>query len=185
MKYLIASDLHGSAVYTKRLLEAFEREVKNKEAERILLLGDLLYHGPRNELPEGYAPKEVTDMLNSYKNSILCVRGNCDAQVDQMVLEFPMMAEYALLEHRGHLVFATHGHSFHEHAMPPLKTGDYLLHGHTHVPANRVLSSGVVYLNPGSVSLPKEQSPHGYMLLSEEGIKWKNLEGEEYVCSTV
>ena len=106
MKYMIASDIHGSALFTRQLLERFRAE----GAHRLLLLGDLLYHGPRNDLPEGYAPKEVIRLLNSVKDRIFCVRGNCEAEVDQMVLEFPVLAEYALLEWNGHLIFATHGH---------------------------------------------------------------------------
>nr|WP_288274429.1 phosphodiesterase [uncultured Acidaminococcus sp.] len=118
MKWLIASDIHGSALFTRQLLERFRAE----GADRLLLLGDLLYHGPRNDLPEGYAPKEVIRLLNSVKDRIFCVRGNCEAEVDQMVLEFPVLAEYALLEWNGHLIFATHGHLQHpEPAAPPAR----------------------------------------------------------------
>ena len=106
MKWMIASDLHGSALYCKKMIEAFERE----GADRLLLLGDLLYHGPRNDLPEGYAPKEVIPLLNSLRPKLLCVRGNCDAEVDQMVLDFPILADYAVLPVGGRLVYATHGH---------------------------------------------------------------------------
>ncbi|MGN0506536.1 MAG: phosphodiesterase [Lachnospiraceae bacterium] len=180
MRYMIASDIHGSAFYCRKLFEAFDREREAKTADRMLLLGDLLYHGPRNDLPKEYAPKEVIAMLNERKDSLLCVRGNCEAEVDQMVLKFPVMADYCLLTHQEHLVFATHGHNHNERALPPLKAGDILLHGHTHVPANKVLDSGIVYWNPGSVSIPKENSPHGYMLLSEDTVVWKTLDGELY-----
>ena len=120
MKWLIASDIHGSALFTRQLLERFRAE----GADRLLLLGDLLYHGPRNDLPEGYAPKEVIRLLNSVKDRIFCVRGNCEAEVDQMVLEFPVLAEYALLEWNHHLIFVTHGHLYNTQNPPPLQPGD-------------------------------------------------------------
>lgn len=173
MKYLIASDLHGSAFYCRQLLEAYRRE----QADKMLLLGDILYHGPRNDLPREYQPKEVLSMLNGIKQEILCVRGNCDCEVDQMVLEFPILAEYCLLDLGSSLVFATHGHVFHEKNLPMLKPGDILLHGHTHVPACRqVGESGVWYLNPGSLSIPKEDSAHSYMTLENGTFTWKDLE---------
>ena len=175
MKWLIASDIHGSAIFCERLLEAFGRE----KADRLLLLGDLLYHGPRNDLPEGYAPKSVISLLNSVKDSIFCVRGNCEAEVDQMVLEFPVLAEYCLLETAGRTLFATHGHHYHLQAPPPVKEGDILLNGHTHIPAKDA-SKGFWYLNPGSVSLPKEGSPRAYMTLEDGVFLWKTLDGEEY-----
>ncbi len=176
MKWLIASDLHGSALYGRQLLEAFDRE----GAGRLLLLGDLLYHGPRNDLPGGYGPKEVIFMLNERKEQIFCVRGNCEAEVDQMVLGFPVMAEYCLLEAAGRLIFATHGHKYHLDAPPALGAGSVLLHGHTHVPAKTLTAAGWWYLNPGSVSIPKEDSPRGYMTLEEGVFCWKTLEGREY-----
>lgn len=175
MKWLIASDIHGSASCCEKLLAAFERE----NADRLLLLGDLLYHGPRNDLPEGYAPKQVISLLNAAKDKLFCVRGNCEAEVDQMVLEFPVLAEYCLLETEGRLVFATHGHHFNLQSPPALKSGDVLLHGHTHVPA-RDGSHGFWYLNPGSVSLPKESSPRSYMTLENGLFRWKELDGGEY-----
>ena len=127
MKLLIASDIHGSAYFCRKLLEAYERE----QAEKLILLGDILYHGPRNDLPKEYAPREVIRMLNERKQEILCVRGNCDTEVDQMVLEFPVLAEYGFLYERGRMIFLTHGHVFHEKNLPMLKKGDILLHGHT------------------------------------------------------
>ena len=175
MKWMIASDIHGSAFYCRQMLQAFARE----GAHRLLLLGDLLYHGPRNDLPQGYAPKEVIAQLSEVKGRVFCVQGNCEAEVDQMVLPFPVMADYCLLEQRGHLVFATHGHHYHLENPPLLQPGDVLLHGHTHVPA-KDSSLGFWYLNPGSVSLPKEGSPHGYMTLEEGEFRWKNLDGAEY-----
>ena len=172
MKWMIASDLHGSAHYCRKMLEAFERE----GADRLFLLGDLLYHGPRNDLPREYAPKEVIPLLNGKKEKLLCVRGNCDAEVDQMVLEFPVLADYAVLPVGQRLIYATHGHIYNMKNLPPLAPGDVLLHGHTHVPAWTEFGQGNLYLNPGSVSIPKENSPHSYMTLEGNTIQWKELE---------
>ena len=172
MKWMIASDLHGSAYYCRKMLEAFERE----GADRLFLLGDLLYHGPRNDLPREYAPKEVIPLLNGKKEKLLCVRGNCDAEVDQMVLEFPVLADYAALPVGQRLIYATHGHIYHVKNLPPLAPGDVLLHGHTHVPAWTEFGQGNLYLNPGSVSIPKENSPHSYMTLEGNTMQWKELE---------
>lgn len=172
MKWMIASDLHGSAYYCRKMLEAFERE----GADRLFLLGDLLYHGPRNDLPREYAPKEVIPLLNEKKEKLLCVRGNCDAEVDQMVLEFPVLADYAVLPVGQRLIYATHGHIYHVKNLPPLAPGDVLLHGHTHVPAWTEFGQGNLYLNPGSVSIPKEDSPHSYMTLEGNTMQWKELE---------
>ena len=172
MKWMIASDLHGSAYYCRKMLEAFERE----GADRLFLLGDLLYHGPRNDLPREYAPKEVIPLLNGKKEKLLCVRGNCDAEVDQMVLEFPVLADYAVLPVGQRLIYATHGHIYHVKNLPPLAPGDVLLHGHTHVPAWTEFGQGNLYLNPGSVSIPKENSPHSYMTQEGNTMQWKELE---------
>lgn len=171
---LVASDLHGSALYTEKLLAAFKRE----GADRLLLLGDILYHGPRNDLPEGYAPKEVIAMLNPLKDRILCVRGNCDAEVDQMVLSFPILSDIAVLALEEQVFYATHGHIYHPDALPPMGQGDILLYGHTHVPDWKRDRSGVLCCNPGSVSIPKEGSWHGCLLLSRRELVWKTLEGE-------
>ena len=172
MKLLIASDIHGAAGYCRDLLAAWDRE----GADRLLLLGDLLYHGPRNDLPPDYAPKEVIALLNARKNQIFCVRGNCDTEVDQMVLEFPVLADYAVLPVGRRLIYATHGHIYHVKNLPPLAPGDVLLHGHTHVPAWTEFGQGNLYLNPGSVSIPKENSPHSYMTLEGNTMQWKELE---------
>ena len=172
MKWMIASDLHGSAYYCRKMLEAFERE----GADRLFLLGDLLYHGPRNDLPREYAPKEVIPLLNGKKEKLLCVRGNCDAEVDQMVLEFPVLADYAVLPVGQRLIYATNGHIYHVKNLPPMAPGDVLLHGHTHVPAWTEFGQGNLYLNPGSVSIPKENSPHSYMTLEGNTMQWKELE---------
>lgn len=176
MKFMIASDIHGSAYYCKKMLDAFERE----EAERLILLGDILYHGPRNDLPKEYAPKKVIEMLNGIKDRVLCVRGNCDTEVDQMVLEFPILADYSILPMEEKLIYMTHGHTFHMQSLLPLQPGDILLHGHTHVPAWKQFGDENLYLNPGSVSIPKEDSPHGYMVIEGNQFVWKNLDGEIY-----
>lgn len=164
MKYMIASDIHGSAFYCRKLLEAFQASGAN----RLVLLGDILYHGPRNDLPKEYAPKEVLAMLNGYRDRIYCVRGNCDTEVDQMVLEFPVMADYALLVLDGVAIYATHGHVYHENHLPPMQKGDVLLHGHTHV-LRADQCGDITILNPGSVSIPKEGNPPTYAIL-EDGI---------------
>ena len=175
MKWMIASDIHGSAAYCQKLLAAFGRE----QADRLLLLGDLLYHGPRNDLPQGYAPKEVIAQLSGVKDKVFCVRGNCEAEVDQMVLPFPVLADYCLLEQKGRVIFATHGHHYNLENPPLLQPGDVLLHGHTHIPA-KDNSLGFWYLNPGSVSIPKENSPHSYMTLEDGQFLWKDLDGAVY-----
>ena len=173
MKILIASDLHGSAFWCRKLMEAWDRE----QPERVLLLGDLLYHGPRNDLPEDYNPKEVLTLLNRRKDRILCVRGNCDTEVDQMVLEFPILADYAWIAADGCQVFATHGHVYNTKNLPPLCAGEFLLHGHTHVPAWE--DHGTFrYYNPGSVSIPKGDSQPMYMMLEDGVFTWKTLDGE-------
>ena len=172
MKLMFASDIHGSALYCKQMLDAFARE----GAESLILLGDLLYHGPRNDLPDGYAPKEVITLLNDVSDRLLCVRGNCDTEVDQMVLNFPILADYAILYLDGHRVYLTHGHHFGEDNPPKLRDGDILIHGHTHVPACRD-KGGYLYLNPGSVSIPKENSVHGYMTFENGIFTWKDLDG--------
>ena len=168
---MIASDIHGSAYYCKKLIDAY----KSEQADKLLLLGDILYHGPRNDLPRDYNPKEVIAMLNPMKKELLCVRGNCDTEVDQMVLEFPILADYCFIELDGHTIFATHGHVHNPKNLPMLKDGDILLNGHTHIPANQNMGN-YTYMNPGSVSIPKEGSAHGYMVYDEKFI-WKDLDG--------
>ena len=175
MNIWIASDIHGSALYCRKLLDLAERQ----GADRLVLLGDLLYHGPRNDLPEGYDTKAVFAMLNGWKDRILCVRGNCDAEVDQMVLQFPIMADYALVEAEGVRIYATHGHLWNEERLPPAGAWSILLHGHTHVPACAA-HEGYAYLNPGSVSIPKENSRRGYMTLESGVFRWKDLSGETW-----
>ena len=172
MKWMIASDIHGSAYWCRKLIEKYKEE----QADRLILLGDLLYHGPRNDLPDEYAPKQVISMLNAMKDEILCVRGNCEAEVDQMVLDFPVLADYALLALDKRMIFFTHGHVYNESNVPPLKNGDILLHGHTHV-LKCIEHESYIYMNPGSVSIPKENSHHGYMTLENGKFLWKDFDG--------
>ena len=176
MKLMIASDIHGSAYYCRKLLEAYDRE----KAGRMVILGDILYHGPRNDLPKEYAPKEVIAMLNPRKKDLLCVRGNCDTEVDQMVLEFPILADYGFLYEKERMIFLTHGHVFNEKTLPMLGKGDILLHGHTHVPVCRE-HEDYIYMNPGSVSIPKENSAHSYMTYEDGLFQWKDLDGNVYM----
>lgn len=173
VKIMIASDIHGSEFYCKKLVEAYKRE----GADRLLLLGDILYHGPRNDLPEGYAPKKVIEILNGMRDELLCVRGNCDTEVDQMVLNFPILGDYAVLSAGDKLIYATHGHKFGKDNPPPLKGGDILLCGHTHIPECTDCGK-FTYLNTGSVSIPKENSWHGYILLENNEFIWKDFDGE-------
>ena len=176
MKLFIASDIHGSAYYCQKLIDAFHKE----NADRILLLGDILYHGPRNDLPRDYAPKEVIAMLNPLSDRIICVRGNCDGEVDDMVLDFPVLAEYAIISDcslGGNIIFATHGHHFNASKLPKLKNGDVLLHGHTHIPTFENVT-GIFVVNPGSVSIPKENSDHSYMIFENSEFVRKSLNGE-------
>ncbi len=172
MKLMIASDIHGSYFYCKKMLDAFECE----KADRLLLLGDILYHGPRNDLPEEYAPKKVIPALNEIKEKLLVVRGNCDTEVDQMVLEFPILADYCIIECGKKTVYATHGHKFGETTPPPMPKGSILLNGHTHVP-KCVDYEDYTYMNPGSVSIPKENSHHGYMIYENDTFLWKDFDG--------
>ena len=177
MKWMIASDIHGSALYCREMLERYDAE----RADRLLLLGDLLYHGPRNDLPDGYAPKEVAGLLNERAADLIAVRGNCEAEVDQMVLKFPVMAEYAILPAGKKMIYITHGHHACEASPPLLKAGDILLCGHTHVPVC-VPHETFVYMNPGSVSIPKDGSRRSYMTFDGETFLWKCLDsGDVYM----
>ncbi len=175
MKWFIASDIHGSAYYAKLMLDAFVRE----NADRMLLLGDILYHGPRNDLPLDYSPKTVISLLSPFSDLILSVRGNCDGEVDDMVLPFPVLAEYALIADetmRGNIIFATHGHHYNRDSLPSIKKGDVLLHGHTHIPTFDCVQ-GVYIINPGSVSIPKDNSKHSYMIFEGGVFTLKDLDG--------
>ncbi|MDE7163196.1 MAG: phosphodiesterase [Clostridia bacterium] len=167
MKLLIASDIHGSAKWCEKLVSAFDREGAN----RLVLLGDILYHGPRNPLPDEYSPKDVCAMLNPLANRITAVRGNCDSEVDQMVLDFNISSDYAEIWDGAVKITLSHGHR----PVPPLGAGDYYITGHTHVPLNCVEKEGYIHLNPGSVSLPKENSEHGYILYENGKFVFKAL----------
>ena len=160
MKIMIASDIHGSAYYLGKLLECMKKE----KPEKLLILGDVLYHGPRNDLPKGYEPKKVITMLNEIKDKILCVRGNCDTEVDQMVLDFPLLSDYSYVLADGLCIFATHGHKYSSENPPKLKAGDVLLCGHTHIPAAEQFGADNWYINPGSVSIPKNNSEKSYII---------------------
>lgn len=174
MKWFIASDIHGSMYYCKKMIDAYKKE----NANRMILLGDILYHGPRNDLPKEYNPKAVIDALNALKDEILCVRGNCDTEVDQMVLSFPILADYAVICEKDKLIYITHGHKYNENNLPPLQKGDILLHGHTHV-AKCTKHEDYTYINPGSASIPKENTHHGYMTLENGIFIWKDFDGNE------
>ena len=170
MKILIASDLHGSAYWCRRLMEEIEKE----QPDRIVLLGDLLYHGPRNDLPREYAPKQVIPILSSLKEKILAVRGNCEAEVDQMVLPFPCLADFSQLFVDGRLMHLTHGHHQNPQNLPPLPQGSVFLYGHTHVKFDQVVD-GIRCLNPGSVSIPKDGS-HSYLIYENGNFSFRILE---------
>ena len=173
MKIIIASDIHGSFYYVNRLIEEFNR----LNCDKLILLGDILYHGPRNDLPREYNPKKVINLLNQLKDKILCVRGNCDAEVDSMVLAFPVLTPNRKIKVDGKVWHLTHGHKYNLSALPPMKAGDILLHGHTHIPACET-RDGITYLNPGSVSIPKENSAHSYMIFENGVFTNKSLDGE-------
>lgn len=171
MKYVIASDIHGSADWCEKLLQSFAKE----NADKLVLLGDILYHGPRNDFPSGYSPKKVFAMLNAVKERILCVRGNCDSEVDQMVLQFPCLADYAVLDGGLCTLFATHGHLYNKDVPPLLGDKDVLLNGHFHTPEFSRMPTGY-YANCGSVALPKEGYPHSYIVYENGVFVWKDLE---------
>ena len=175
MKLMIASDLHGSLACVEALLTRMDEE----KPDKLLLLGDLLYHGPRNLLPSRYDTANVSKLLNERKDALLCVRGNCDTEVDQMVLEFPILSDSCLLCLDGITIFATHGHLFHRSSMPPFAPGDILLHGHTHIPENGVCGANRI-LNPGSVSIPKGGSKNSYMSYENGTFFWKTLDGNVF-----
>ncbi|MDO5401908.1 MAG: phosphodiesterase [Eubacteriales bacterium] len=174
-KLMIASDIHGSAYYCRKLLERFWEE----KPDRLVLLGDILYHGPRNDLPKEYAPKQVIELLNPLRNKIICVRGNCDTEVDQMVLDFNVLSEQAYLNFNDRSIVLAHGHKLDDKNIPALGNADVLLCGHTHVPKYEK-REGYIYMNPGSVSIPKENSAHSYMIL-EDKFCWKDLDGNIYM----
>lgn len=171
MKLMFASDIHGSELYCRRTLELYQEE----KADKLILLGDLLYHGPRNDLPEGYNPQGVIALLNEARSHLLCVRGNCDAEVDQMVLNFPILADYMTIYEAGCMWFITHGHIYNTENLPPLNPGDLLIHGHTHIQAMEPMGD-FIYINPGSVSIPKAGNAHSYMVYENREFTIKDLD---------
>lgn len=171
MKIIIASDLHGSNYYTAQLIE----KIHQLKADKLILLGDILYHGPRNDLPKDYSPKKVFSALNALDIPVVCVRGNCDAEVDQMVLNFDVLTPEVTLCECGFTMHLTHGHNFNIDNPPKnAKSGDVVLSGHTHVPLDEV-KEGVRFLNPGSLSIPKENSKHSFILLTEKGFEFLSV----------
>lgn len=175
MKFMFASDIHGSKKECEKLFTLFKEE----KADRLILLGDYLYHGPRNGIPEDYDPKVVAEILNQHKSEIFCVRGNCDSEVDQMMLEFPMMADYMILPlTQNKLAFVTHGHLYNTTNLPPLKTGDLIIHGHTHIPTVEK-NETYTYLNPGSVSFPKSEHGSSYIIYENEKFAIKTFDRQE------
>lgn len=171
MKYFVISDIHGSIYYLKKVMEIFEKD----EYDKLIILGDELYHGPRNPLPKEYSPKEVIELLNSFKDRIIAVRGNCDSEVDQMVLNYPIMSDYALLYLNGKRVYLTHGHIYNIEKPLPMSEGDILLYGHFHIPmAER--KDEIYFCNPGSISLPKNGSKNSFGILDEKSFVIKDLD---------
>lgn len=175
MNCLLISDIHGDILNLKRVLEFYEKY----NCEKILIMGDELYHGPRNSIPENYDPKEVAVTLNQYKDKIVACRGNCEAEVDQMLLEYPCMADYELTEVNGRRVMLSHGHLFNEDCLPRLPFEIYIS-GHTHIPVLEKRDNGIVFVNPGSITFPKNDTPKCFGVMSEEKITIYTLEGEVY-----
>lgn len=174
MKLLIASDIHGDLDSAKLVFSAFEKEC----CDKIILLGDLLYHGPRNDLPKSYAPKEVISLLNQNKSNIIAVRGNCDTEVDQMVLNFPILADYLCLHTDNLTMYLTHGHKYNIDSPLAFCRGDILLHGHTHIPTCKEFGESNLYLNPGSPSIPKGGYPGSYMIYENRCFTVKDFDGK-------
>ncbi|MGF1694984.1 phosphodiesterase [Vibrio lamellibrachiae] len=174
MELFFASDLHGSLPATQRVLEKFEQS----GADTLVLLGDVLNHGPRNPIPEGYAPADVATLLNQYADSIIAVRGNCDSEVDQMLLSFPMMTDYTwLLLESGQRMFITHGHLYNSTKRPPLKINDLMAFGHTHIPVAEK-DDGIILFNPGSVTFPRDGHPASYGLYSDGELQVISFSGD-------
>ena len=175
MKIFFISDIHGSLFYLKKSLEEFKKE----KADYIIILGDQLYHGARNPLPIDYNPKEVAQLLNEFSDRIIAVRGNCDSEVDEMVLEFPIMSTYSTILYNGRRLFLTHGHIYNENNLPKLKEGDAIIYGHTHIP--KLEKKGNTYIiNPGSITFPKENNPNSYGILENNTFKIKDFQGNVF-----
>lgn len=175
MTFIICSDIHGDLLGARAAVSAFERE----RADKLIILGDLLYHGPRNNLPNNYSPKEVIELLNANRDNIIAVRGNCDAEVDQMVLNFPITSEFAEIFADGKTFVLTHGHRVDLDNPPPLKRGDFLLCGHTHIPKIQKFGNDNTYVNPGSISIPKDNFPRTYMLYKDGEFTLRDIENNQ------
>ena len=173
MKLLICSDIHGDADSAAALIQRLEKDA----ADKIIILGDIIYHGPRNDLPNGYAPKKVISALSALSEKIIAVRGNCDTEVDQMVLPFPILSDYSYVLVDGLTFLLTHGHKLSPENPPPMASGTILLGGHTHIPKIEDISNGCIYVNPGSVSLPKENNPKTYAVYENRNLTIKKLDG--------
>ncbi len=175
MKLFIASDIHGSAHYTRLMLDLYGHEM----ADRIVLLGDILYHGPRNELPKDYSPKTVAAILNEYSDRIISVRGNCEAEVDSLMLDFPVTPDYGVIFDGSRLLYLSHGHR----DIPKLPAGSAYITGHTHIPHD-FSENGVQFINPGSVSIPKNNTPHSVCIYENGIFSWIDLlTGKPYSIS--
>lgn len=175
MKLFFISDIHGSSYYLSKFLERYREE----EGDYLIILGDILYHGARNDLPRGYNPKEVIALLNKYSHEIIAVRGNCDSEVDEMVLEFPIRADYSNILYGDRRIFLTHGHIYNEDEMPSLKEGDIFFYGHSHLPRAEK-KDGIYFLNPGSISLAKGGNPNSYGVLEDELFTIRDLDGNRF-----
>lgn len=175
MKLFFISDIHGSLYFLKKALDIYEKE----KADYLVILGDELYHGARNPLPKDYNPKEVAEILNTYKDKIIAVRGNCESEVDQMVLKYPVMSDYSIILYNNRRLFLTHGHLYNKDNMPNISDEDVLIYGHTHVPVAEKVNNKYV-INPGSITFPKENTPHCYGILENDTFKINTLDGDTF-----
>lgn len=175
MKLMIISDIHGAW----KDLEIALNQMDKEGADQLVILGDILYHGPRNPLPKDYDPMIVVKLLNGIKDKIIAIRGNCDSHVDQMVLEFPILSDYSWLMFEGKKFFLSHGHIYNESNMPSISSGDALFYGHTHIPETKTVN-GITFFNPGSIALPKEGHPKTYGIFDQNTITVKTMLGEVY-----
>jgi len=177
MKLLIASDIHGSLSAARKVVQLIAIE----QADYLVFLGDAMYHGPRNPLPDSYDPAGVAAILNTVASQVIATRGNCDSEVDQMLLDFTITADYQVIPLRNGKLFATHGHVFEPNNLPSsLTRGDIFASGHTHVPVLTVADNGVIVINPGSVSLPKENHPPTYAMVTDTEILIKTFDQKIY-----
>ncbi|HOA79462.1 MAG TPA: phosphodiesterase [Defluviitaleaceae bacterium] len=172
MKLFFVSDIHGSAFYAKKAIDIFNKE----SADYLVILGDQLYHGARNPLPKEYNPQEVINLLNKMKDKIIAIRGNCDSEVDAMVLDYPIMSSYSNILYDNRRLFISHGHIYNEDNLPKLSQGDVFIYGHTHIPVAKKVND-IYIINPGSITLPKEDSPNSYGILEDKIFRIKDLEG--------